>query len=783
MRIGFFNVRQGYEWRHFHGKAITASLKDLDSVVGKLDNCLLFAVIVISVLVFISLISTSAAGVLTSAGSTVLALSWLLQATAQEFLQSLVFVFVKHPFDVGDRITVYGNTGSTLKGDDYFVKEISLLYTEFKKMEGHVVQAPNSYLNTLFILNQRRSGGLAEAVPIIWKFGTTLEQIDGVRQKLLEFVKEEKREYQPNILTELRDVTEAHSISLNIVFFFKSNWQNEGLRLQRRNKFICALMIAMQEMGVEGPNMRFPGMRESFPLYMQHIPFAAEQTGRGGHPDNPGGLGKLPTYNEASEAGNFDTNINHATIPEESEYPTSPQDGPVSVTSAFPSHQQYTLDRIRSPSGATTSTSMHQVPTSATTMRRRGPSILDTSGRNRGESIVRKPRHESIAQISRRMDFSLGMEGHASGNYAGDVFEDRQRTKPRMPQMNVTSPSSSRARVSSPSLRRPSHASDATAHTIDSAIVGGRKGYLPFGPGMINRAGTDGPRPATTHRNRFFSARRSADEAERPGRSMTLQFGEDLRNMESGLAGIQEVPTPGPSMSERRLGYGAFASSAQTNRMDPRTGFVSPIAVRMDSEDAETSSIAPERAPDGRPLFQAARLASNDFAAASASLGGTDGMTQQAQQAGILEGERIVADLQARARQRGMTNDTAGTGIDPLTTISAAAAQRRLHSTDSRVASRSRERLQTSSNTAAMTNTTSNNLQPTVSTLSTAPTEHLDTPVGEATEADVQPKDEVHTGPSAETGDLSALRGRQDLKAKASAGSQTAVGPDSKGDA
>jgi len=36
-------------------------------------------------------------------------------------------------------------------------------------MEGHVVQAPNSYLNTLFILNQRRSGGLAEAVPIIWK--------------------------------------------------------------------------------------------------------------------------------------------------------------------------------------------------------------------------------------------------------------------------------------------------------------------------------------------------------------------------------------------------------------------------------------------------------------------------------------------------------------------------------------------------------------------------------------------------------------------------------------
>lgn len=52
-------------------KSITASLKDLDSVVSKLDSILLFFVLVITILVLISLISTSAAGVLTSAGSAV----------------------------------------------------------------------------------------------------------------------------------------------------------------------------------------------------------------------------------------------------------------------------------------------------------------------------------------------------------------------------------------------------------------------------------------------------------------------------------------------------------------------------------------------------------------------------------------------------------------------------------------------------------------------------------------------------------------------------------------
>ncbi|KAL2817439.1 Mechanosensitive ion channel-domain-containing protein [Aspergillus cavernicola] len=253
-------------------KAITASLKDLDSVVSRLGYVFELFVVLITVIVLLTLISTSAAGVLTSAGSTILALSWLFSATAQEFLQSVVFVFVKHPFDVGDRVTIYGNSGDAGLGDDYYVKQISLLYTEFKKMQGHIVQAPNSYLNTLFVLNQRRSGALAEAVPIIIKFGTTLEQLDSLRQRLLEFVRSERREFQTNILTELRAVTENFSVTLNIVFFYKSNWQNEGLRLQRRNKFICMLMVALQEIGIEGPRMNLQGASVNFPFHHSGYP-------------------------------------------------------------------------------------------------------------------------------------------------------------------------------------------------------------------------------------------------------------------------------------------------------------------------------------------------------------------------------------------------------------------------------------------------------------------------------------------------------------------------------
>ncbi len=343
-------------------KSITASLKDLDSVVSKLDNVLFFVVAVITLLVLISLISTSAAGVLTSAGSAVLALSWLFAATAQEFLQSCIFVFVKHPFDVGDRVAIYGNTGSTLKGDDYFVKEISLLYTEFKKMEGHVVQAPNSYLNTLFILNMRRSGGLAEAVPIVIRFGTTLEQIEGLRNTLLEFVRSEKREFQGNILTELREVTEAYSLTLNVVFFYKSNWQNELLRLQRRNKFICAMMVAMQEIGIEGPRRNQAGWRPDVPYFMQLPP---------GAPPLVGGDGV-----KNANSGRPDTILGD----------------PIQQTPAV---------------GAP--------PMQYPSIMRRRPSTGQL-GRQRGESL---------SAMAKRVDFSLGMKDVSSGEQLSDVYEDR----------------------------------------------------------------------------------------------------------------------------------------------------------------------------------------------------------------------------------------------------------------------------------------------------------------------------------------------------------------------
>lgn len=513
-------------------KSITASLKDLDSVVSKLDDVFMFIVFVITILVFISLISASAAGVLTSAGSVVLGLSWLLSATAQDFLQSVIFVFVKHPFDVGDRVQIYGATGSEMKGDDYFVKEISLMYTEFKKMEGHVVQAPNSYLNTLFILNQRRSGGLAEAIPITIKYGTTLEQIDSLRTKLLEFAREEKREFQNKILTELRSINEVHSMTLNVIFFFKTNWQNEGLRLARRNKMICALMVCMQELGIEGPQMRYPGQKQSFPVYLQNVPHVqVPGSGHSGHPDQPGGI------SQDSSDGQQDPPF------------VAPLEREQSSTSNMPD-----------------------------------PPLLRT-----GSTVPRtRPRNESLSQMSRRVDFSLGSKGSASGDQAGDVYQTRNKS--RIPfEIREASRSRDRADREVEALRQSlerSSTNNKTSHDLGRSTS--RDNHFFGAPSVshqLSRRSTDGVGTgarwgsSSVHRNRFFS---------RGGHNTTQRaasLADEQSNLENGNSiGMADIPE-NPSRPGTSSGLAASPSAAPAP-LDPRSGLVSPRAWRTTTNES-----------------------------------------------------------------------------------------------------------------------------------------------------------------------------------------------------
>ena len=185
---------------------------------------------------------------LATAGTALLSLSFVFATTAQEVLGSCIFLFVKHPFDVLDRVDI---------GDDQLVvKHISLMFTVFKHINTHkLTQVPNIVLNTLWIQNVSRSEAMREQLLIYVDFGTTLEDVQLLRNEMQAFVldKENSRDFQPDIDVEITGIAEMNKLELKVEIRHKSNWSNETVRAARRSKFMCALVLALRKIPINAP--------------------------------------------------------------------------------------------------------------------------------------------------------------------------------------------------------------------------------------------------------------------------------------------------------------------------------------------------------------------------------------------------------------------------------------------------------------------------------------------------------------------------------------------------
>nr|VWO97655.1 C6 zinc finger protein [Ganoderma boninense] len=190
--------------------------------VGRLDNILMSLYFIIVILIFAVALEAQVATLITSAGTLVLGLSWLIGSSLAEVLTSIIFLFVKHPYDVGDRVTVNKST--------YTVKEIRLLSTIFVDSNACLVQAPNTVLNGVFINNIRRSPQMSESFEFDVAYTTSFEQIERLRELMLSFLKVERRDYQPVFDVYVMDMPGQEKLTLKADIKYKSNWQQGTLK-------------------------------------------------------------------------------------------------------------------------------------------------------------------------------------------------------------------------------------------------------------------------------------------------------------------------------------------------------------------------------------------------------------------------------------------------------------------------------------------------------------------------------------------------------------------------
>jgi small-conductance mechanosensitive channel len=244
------------EWAR-ERKSIASSMHDVDQAVNVLDRMLAVVVFIIVILIFVAFLNASFVTTLATTGTALLSLSFVFAATAQEVLGSCIFLFVKHPFDIGDRVDL--STNGCASQEQFVVEHISLLFTVFRHVQGagvgRMCQIPNIVLNTLWVENVSRSKAMTEQLSIDVAFETTFDDIQILKNEMITFVTDSNnsRDFQPTVDIDVLGTTDQSKLTLMVEVKHKSNWANEAIRRSRRSKFMCALVAALRAVPVYPP--------------------------------------------------------------------------------------------------------------------------------------------------------------------------------------------------------------------------------------------------------------------------------------------------------------------------------------------------------------------------------------------------------------------------------------------------------------------------------------------------------------------------------------------------
>jgi hypothetical protein len=229
-------------------KSINSSMHDVDQAINALDGLIMTIAVIVCIFVFVAFLAPAFRTTLATSATALLSLSFVFATTAQEVLGSCIFLFVKHPYDIGDRVDI--------TAEQLTVEHIALLYTVFKRVQnGKTVQIPNIVLNSLWVENITRSKAMREQVSVFCDFATSFEDINLLKLEMMGFVRDpvNAREFHPDIDIEVVSIAEMNKLELRVEIRHKSNWSNESLRASRRSKFMCALVVALRKVPINGP--------------------------------------------------------------------------------------------------------------------------------------------------------------------------------------------------------------------------------------------------------------------------------------------------------------------------------------------------------------------------------------------------------------------------------------------------------------------------------------------------------------------------------------------------
>ncbi|KAI8070753.1 Mechanosensitive ion channel-domain-containing protein [Gongronella butleri] len=242
-------------------KQLAQCVRDTSQALGKIDaTILILAEIVTLFICAMAIFNVDLYASLVPLGTFIMGISFMFSNTVKVAFESIMFLFVTHPYDAGDNVLIDGVTLT--------VHNMGITGTVFIQGDGQKVYAPTTVLMTKLITNVRRSPDMGESIPINVDFRTPTDLLFTLRDRLAAWVNEQPREFAAGFDVRLQEIVDLNKLVLTVWLPHKGNWQNVGKRLQRRNRFMFMLKDTLQDLDIhyELPAQRITSQSEGNPF-------------------------------------------------------------------------------------------------------------------------------------------------------------------------------------------------------------------------------------------------------------------------------------------------------------------------------------------------------------------------------------------------------------------------------------------------------------------------------------------------------------------------------------
>ncbi|KAI3804047.1 hypothetical protein L1987_32215 [Smallanthus sonchifolius] len=224
-------------------KALALTLNDTKTAVNKLHRMVNVLVVLVIIAICLVILNIATTKILVLISSQFVVVAFIFGNTCKTIFESIIFLFVIHPFDVGDRCEI--------DGVQMVVEEMNIMNTIFLRSDNQKVYYPNSTLALRSISNFYRSPDMSDAIDFLIHVGTPVDKISIIKQRILSFVDSNKDHWYPNPMVVPMDMYDLNTQKLSVWVQHKINNQDITERLTRRGKIVEEMNRIFKELDIE----------------------------------------------------------------------------------------------------------------------------------------------------------------------------------------------------------------------------------------------------------------------------------------------------------------------------------------------------------------------------------------------------------------------------------------------------------------------------------------------------------------------------------------------------